>query len=234
MTEHPILFSAPMIRAVLDGRKTQTRRIIKPQPPKWGGYPQEIDPGWYEWVDRDVDSDTLRHWPSYERALRCPYGQAGDVLWVRETFFAWGRWETRFNAKKARDEWHFIDMTLECGHQYAYAADGWNYAPYRRTAGPMPAWWKRPAIFMPRHASRITLRIKSVRVERVQDISAADALAEGVNVHLDHHDKPSTSRYSPVAAFRDLWDGLNAKRGAGWDTNPFVWRIEFERVEPKP
>ncbi|NYT22988.1 hypothetical protein H0A73_05195 [Alcaligenaceae bacterium] len=91
----------------------------------------------------------------------------------------------------------------------------------------MDARW-RPSIHMPLWASRITLEITGVRVERLLEISSADALAEGVNVHPDHHDKPASSVYSPVQAFRDLWEDIN---GAGaWTENPWVWVVEFRRA----
>jgi hypothetical protein len=114
------------------------------------------------------------HW------VRCPHGQPGDQLWVRETFFAFGRWETRFSAEKGRDEWHFVDMTLESGQRYLFEApEGWR-RKQRAAGGATPSWWRRPALFMPRAASRITLEITEVRVQRLQEISEADAVAEGI------------------------------------------------------
>lgn len=87
----------------------------------------------------------------------------------------------------------------------------------------------RPSIHMPRWASRITLEVTSVRVERLQDISEADALAEGVNAHQDHHGRPTTSIYSPVQAYRDLWEQINGP--GSWDANPWVWAVDFKRLE---
>lgn len=226
MKERPILFSAPMVRAIMAGTKTQTRRVVKPQPERsgdgvlmWGASHRGMRFG----VEgMDVPPGVL---------VRCPYGQPGDRLWVRETFYAWGRWETRYNQKKGRDEWHFVDLTATSGRKYRYAAEGDGLIPMpgrREVAGVIPGWWKRPAIFMPHRASRITLEISGVRVERLQDINAADALAEGVNVHPDHHSKPATSIYSPVQAFRDLWESINGPDS--WDVNPWVWAIEFRRL----
>ncbi|NWF45424.1 hypothetical protein F3K02_09210 [Hydrogenophaga sp. D2P1] len=215
MKERPILFSKPMVLALLSGTKTQTRRVVKPSDLAWMDEHQGL---------REPDN-----------AIRCPYGQPGDHLWVRETFFAWGRWETRFSAKKGRDEWHFIDMTLECGQSYLYAADGVSdtKAFIKRRGGVEPMYWKRPAIFMPRAACRITLELTGVRVDRLQDISEADAKAEGI------HQQPTTGWFSVPgisgagttarAAYALLWNSIN---GAGsWDSNPWVWCVEFKRTE---
>ena len=217
--ERPILFSAPMVRALLDGSKTQTRRVVKPAKCKAMGVPLacceiagEINQGDY---------------------TNSQYGQPGDRLWVRETYYAWGRWETRFSAKKGRDEWHFVDLTMEARKSYLYAANGQQPQPMggkRHKGGITPTWWKRPAIFIPHAASRITLEVTGVRVERLQDISEADALAEGVNVHPDHHSKPRTSIYSPVQAYRDLWESINDTES--WEANPWVWVVEFKVVKP--
>lgn len=199
------------------------------------------------WPGGDSDGFTCNMFAA-ESGLLCPYGAAanpfreeGDRLWVKETFFAWGRWETRYNAKKGRDEWHFIDMTQECGKDYLYAADGVSntQAFVKRRSSVVPVYWKRPAIFMPRHASRITLEVTGVRVERLQDISESDAIAEGMRqmrdgsgcwVGREGPGKLVTPWPTARCAFRDLWESIN---GAGsWDANPFVWVVEFKRVTP--
>lgn len=234
MKERPILFSAPMVRAILAGTKTQTRRAVKHEAPDEadGCCSVEIDGVdtfcWVTGEDQDIH-------PSAKQ-FPCPYGQPGDRLWVRETFFAWGRWETRYSAKKGRDEWHFVDMTLECGKAYEYPATGGQPQPMggaRYRGGTTPTWWKRPAIHMPRAASRITLEITSVRVERLQEISEADAAAEGV-IRKSEHQAPWSGdglRYWLTArdAFADLWQSINGPES--WNANPWVWVVEFKKVE---
>lgn len=151
--------SAPMVRAMLDGSKTQTRRAMRPQPFAGGYYQGDICFDGFR-VSRD-SSDVPRAKFSTEAVgggaymneeFRCPYGQPGDRLWVRETYFAFGRWETRYSEKKGRDEWHFIDMTIECDRAYQYASDNPD-VPLAKDRGILPGWWKRPAIFMPRVAT---------------------------------------------------------------------------------
>lgn len=218
MKERPILFSGPMVRALRDGSKTQTRRVAK----------TEITMG------RDsilAPHSGQKHAPVYllpehaaDAVVCCPYGQPGDRLAVRETFYAWGRWETRYSAKKGRDEWHFVDMTLECGRSYAYDTDEDTPMIVTRRSTVVPLWWRRPAIFMPRAASRITLEITSVRVERLQDISEADAKAEGVALK----NSPAAFLTSYVRGFRDLWESINGP--GSWAANPWVWRVEFRRL----
>jgi hypothetical protein len=178
-----------MVRALLAGAKTQTRRAI--------------------------------HGPV--EAARNRFGQPGERLWVREAFFAFGRWDTRFNAGKGRDEWYFTDMTLASGQRWRYEAGGGPGAdPHaRREAGAVPAWHKRPALFMPRAASRIVLEIVGVRIERLRDISAEDALAEGV---------VTDTADDPVLAYRAVWERINGD--GSWDANPLVWVVEFETVTP--
>lgn len=164
-TMKPILFSTPMVQAILEGRKTQTRRVVKPQPIKKGHF----------W--------TLDY-------TRMPY-KPRDILWVRETWYL----ETFYGA-----------------HSYVYRASEPNY-PVNVGAG-QHGW--RPSIFMPQDVARIFLRVKEVRVEKVQDITEEDTINEGVN----NKEK-----------FALLWDKLNKKRGYGWEANPWVWVIEFERIE---
>jgi hypothetical protein len=184
-----ILFSGPMVRALLAGTKTQTRRALRSS------------------EDAVQEGGNKR------------FGEPGERLWVRETFFAFGRWDTRFNPAKGRDEWFFTDMTLASGQRWRYEADGGPGAdPHaRREAGAAPAWHKRTALFMPRAASRIVLEIVGVRIERLQAISPEDALAEGF--------KPG-SVDDPVRAYRGVWERIN---GAGsWDADPLVWVLEFK------
>lgn len=202
--ERPILFSAPMIRAILAGTKSQTRRVVKPQPQPNGGAglhpvaPYQNPHGQWAWVLAATGMG------SGGDLFSCPYGKPGDRLWVRES----------------------TEEDCIGSESFArYAADGFTSRL---------AWWYSrkacPSIHMPRWASRIDLEIESVRVERLQDISEADALAEGVNVHPDHHGKPRDSIYSPVQAYRDLWESIN---GAGsWAANPWVFVISFRRVKP--
>lgn len=217
MKEGPILFNGAMVRAILAGTKTQTRRLLKPAP-------------------QMVTDHVIKPWDGDAAALlglltktgkACPYGQPGDRLWVRETFYAWGRWKTRYSPKKGRDEWHFVDMTLECGKAYEYPATGGQPQPMggkRQRGGTTPTWWKRPTIHMPRAASRITLEITSVRVERLQEISEADAIAEGVqnSLHLPG------GRFANEN-FAHLWWTINGD--GSWEANPWVWVVEFKRME---
>lgn len=223
MKERPILFSGPMVRAIREGRKTQTRRVVKPQPTHFNpvGVPRRVVP---------------QGGPS--KVISCPYGQPGDRLAVRETFYAWGRWETRFSQKKGSDEWHFVDMTLECGKAYAYAEDGapHDFKKGNHRSSVTPAWWKRPAIFMPRWACRILLEIVSERVERLCDCSEDDAKAEGawgpdstIVEKVAQHFGCDALSVHPSLAFRMLWESIN---GAGsWEANPWVWCVEFKLVE---
>ena len=205
MADRPILFSAPMVRALLAGSKTQTRRPLKIQP--LDILPMQGDAAGREWValmTRDPEPKGT--------VLRCRYGVPGDRLYVRET-------------------WQAVNGNDRARHIVTHPAPdrGWiEYAATPRDDEPAYKW--RPSIHMPRWASRITLEVTAVRVERLQDISEADAIAEGVNVHSDHHGKPRTSIYSPVQAYHDLWESINGP--GSWDANPFVWVISFLRTAP--
>jgi hypothetical protein len=220
MKELGILFSAPMVRALLDGSKAQTRRALRVQP--LDVLPMNGDLTGREWVG------LMTREPKPEgQVFRCKFGQSGDRLWVRETFFAYGRWETRYSEKKQRDEWHFIDMTAECDRAYQYAASNPD-VPLATGRGPMPGWYTRPAIHMPRAASRILLEITGVRVERLQDISEADAAAEGWSRRPEVSDDPQVHADAARDWYMDLWEQIN---GTGsWAANPWVWVVEFKRV----
>lgn len=224
MRETPMLFSTPMVLAIRRDAspKTQTRRPVK-------------DTGFYA-IDSAIHGAETAARELAALATESPYGQAGDRIWVKETFYAWGRWETRFSDIKARDEWHFVDLTIESGKSYRYAADmGINETP-KRCAGHV-RWWKRPSIFMPRRASRYTLEISAISVQRLNDISEDDAAAEGIYNDGDipfngpWFVEPHDERGYQLAStcYAALWERIN---GAGsWNANPWVWVIEFKRVK---
>ena len=212
MNEKPIIFSGPMVRAILDGRKTQTRRVVKPQPDKvFDGSP---------WKFRH----SIRQGHSGHDRLACPYGVPGDRLWVRE---AW-------SLDPCPGPNYRGGPMLDKGEVMYRATDGW--------AGP----W-RPSIHMPRRASRITLEVTKVRVERLEQISEGDAVAEGARKFDEL--EPSSHRYANPAkwsmeenrtkeaecltsarwAFANYWEKLNAKRSP-WSSNPWVWVVEFKRL----
>ncbi len=215
MKERPILFSGPMVRALLDGSKTQTRRALSPKVvakcPVENGYVFGVDPSGFCGFSR-----TDRYGFSAFPLGRSLYGVPGDRLWVRETHaqFAVGN--------KAGDAPQCVAYRATCNADgsFDYVNNGDEIMNLKVTR------WT-PAIYMPRWASRITLEIIDVRVQRVQDISVEDARAEGVDVTLDLRD-----HMNPVAAFRSLWDSINGKRpGCSWDVNPWVWALTFKRVE---
>lgn len=233
MKETGILFTAPMVRALPPGPKTMTRRALRDQtvvragadgPELWTGFM-----GWQPAAAVIADPG-LNGNPD----ARCHYGGPGDRLVVRETFFAWGRWEKRFSAKKNRDEWHFVDMTAESGNSYLYAADGVSdtQAFIKRRSDPKPMYWKRPAIFMPRAASRITMEITEVRVERLSEISEADALAEGIVRQPDGgYGLADTTHYhsaDPRQSYFSLWEAINGDGSVMAD--PWVFVVSFRRL----
>lgn len=190
MKERPILFSAPMVRAILDGRKTQTRRVI-------------------------ADRHLLGGPPEDALLKRCPYGHAGDRLWVKETFSAHGAFGP--NGRKS------------------YRAD----IPSGKE--PHGLHWK-PSIFMPRAASRITLDVVSVRVERLNVLGALDAMAEGIEP-MNYSGQDFWKNYQfkantpgiyvkafrwQVDSYRTLWESINGAES--WASNPWVWVVEFRRI----
>lgn len=224
MKERPILFSGLMVRAILEGWKKVTRRAMKPQPVLDGHFWTFGGAGWSDRIN------SVTPIAGHSLANNCPYGQPGDRLWVRETFFAFGRWETRFSQKKGRDEWHFVDMTLDTGRSYQYdSLEGQDFKPKRSSI--TPAWWMRPSIHMPRRASRILLEVTSVRVERLQDISHEQARAEGVRNHPDiESGRVDGCILTHKALFECLW--CDTYGDESWFANPWVWVVEFKRVTP--
>lgn len=200
MKERPILFSAEMVQAVLEGRKTQTRRIIK------GESGNCIDVLIYN--EKYGKELKCRNHVLDKRSLKkCPYGQIGDRLWVRE---AWA--VNRYHDKLA-------PRHIDKDSSVFYLADEHCTFPY--DAG-CSTGKTRPSIFMPRWASRIMLEITDVRVERLNSISKADALAEGINPEKG---TPIDSQLG----FYDLWCRINGQES--WADNPWVWVVEFKMVE---
>lgn len=207
MKERPILFSAPMVRALIAGTKTQTRRVVKPFR-RWSSQYPILDAvacaasraaWWWDGVHKHVG--VMQH---------CPYGVPGDRLWVRETFFhepADYCWEAS------------VSIPSRPAHT-VYRAD---VAGDSRGAG-----WK-PSIHMPRKHSRITLELTDVRVERLQEISEADAEAEGIDSVFPTAIRERAATTTRIGCYRLLWEAIN---GAGsWDTNPWVWALSFKRVD---
>lgn len=201
MKEHPIIFSTEMVKAILAGKKTMTRRVIKPQP--------KIVHALYP----DATIETEQLFENIER-LKCPYGQVGSVLWVRET------WDS------AHD-----NVT---GTAIFYKAD------FNDTVPKGDFTW-HPSILMPRWASRIILEITNIRVERLNQISVEDIKAEGtppfgvcpVNTAMlltGTNNLDDLQHALSRSMFQDLWDSINAKRGYSWESNCWVWVIEFKRI----
>jgi len=197
MRERPILFSTPMVRAIINGQKSQTRRVVKD-------------------ASALITTDDRRAVTD----APCPYGQPGDRLWVREKFTVMpsvkADFEILYDATDTLTEW------IDNENKMAY--------PVRDRT--------HPSIHMPRWASRLTLEVVSVGVERVQDITATDAEAEGIESIVrsyglawrDYRGEPGAWFASPITSFASLWDSINASRGYGWSVNPYVWRVEFRKV----
>jgi hypothetical protein len=212
MKEKPILFSTPMVKAILEGRKTMMRRVMKPQPKHEQDGESESDFAFLSWKDCQWMEDGIG-FPESGIADHAPY-KKGDLLWVRET-------------------WNCVMQTHDTVAYYKYKANFDN--PERHI-------WK-PSIFMPREAARLFLEVKSVRVEQINNISDKDVEAEGS--YLDRckclsmkDDKRPIEKLFHQSwchihgkEFKYLWDSLNAKRGYSWDSNPWVWVIEFRRIE---
>lgn len=223
MKERPILMSAPMVRAILDGTKTQTRRAVKPQPNHRAR--RVVEPfsdgrRWYVANDPNEDGTVI----PMDALKPCPYGQPGDRLWVRETWQAF--FDDEVPADRPRGPRHTMGIPARPDRKsfVFYKADG---------PGPVhpdgyAAQWC-PSIHMPRKYSRITLEITDVRVERLQEISEVDAAEEGAPPTLAPLDSVRLGAVGTAKeGFRQIWESIN---GAGsWDANPWVWVIEFRRL----
>jgi len=238
MKERPILMSAPMVRAILDGRKTQTRRIVKPQPifqpeSKEGSLVTKAALIWPKGDQRQIS--TLRPPPFGPNiaepvlaGFACPYGSPGDRIWVKETASHWDySFEEVCVHYKADEADRVVTFTPETKPEDLHK---WK----NRDKNGLPKW--RPSIFMPRWASlprwasRITLEITEVRVERLQDISQKDATDEGMNPIRARIVGGTSCQtiWGPVDDYRQLWESINGK--GSWEKNPFVWVLTFKRI----
>lgn len=252
MADRPIPFSPPMIRALLDDRKTQTRRILKPQPPKNEDFPgsffglgRKVADGvkWYSLNDYDRLPKHPTKWDldgsvgvARDAGFPMEYDTRyalGDRLWVRESYYQRGHWEPvpTKRTRTGRQKWKFIPEGPVSFDRPAEFRKGRHHKDPATVA-----WHKRLGRFMPRKLSRLTLTITDVRVERLQDISEADAIAEGIEITTDFPADARRPLYkdylaertwlgNPVHSYHTLWNHLNGP--GAWDANPWVVAISF-------
>jgi hypothetical protein len=222
MKEKPVIFSAPMVRAILGGRKTQTRRVIKPQPVcdslklfEDGKYYHEL----FTMENERGEKRVVMH-----GGYKCSYS-VGDLLWVREKF--------------RLVDFSYVDDDWSASVQYAADQKTGARLHYLKNKGDEKTGWRSP-IHMPKAAARLSLRVTGVRCERAQDITAEDVKAEGIDVNNDVPDgcPPDSDEHKSIKnrdkafskfLYGELWDKLNRERGYGWDANPWVWVVGFER-----
>jgi hypothetical protein len=212
--ERPIIFSAESVRAILEGRKTQTRRVVRPQPNDQPRYVADVaaEEGWY--VPHSFGDIKI-----YD-PLKCPHGRPGDFLWVREKF--------------RLTDFSFIDDDWNASVQYADLSLGVR-KHYLERGGDEKTGWRSPT-HMPRWASRIALEIKDVRVERLQSMRNEDFLREGIrseacNICVHYGGSGCEHCGTLYRPFLELWDKLNKKRGCGWNMNPWVFVVSFKAIK---
>lgn len=211
--ERPILFNGAMVRAILSDRKTQTRRVMNPQPRPdsrcknrmlW-----ERPPNFVMWTHGIHDGPNLYS----------PYGATGDRLWVRETFAPVG------GAPKTLE---FPSKLFPGEMQYSVAYRASLHGTQCADFKPADGW--KPSIFMPRYWSRITLEVIAVRVERLQSMARTEARDEGCGTEEVPWKATGRTGHGWTDTYAELWDSINLKRGFGWDSNPWVWVIDFARI----
>jgi hypothetical protein len=230
--QKPILFSSAMVQAILNGTKTQTRRIIKIKE----GEKVEYDNSEFRKCFMIVGN-------GYIKALKCPY-KVGDILWVKEIYYAYGKWiKNGISKKTGKQKWIFFDTTLN-GFEYHYQ----NNPPENillNTKRETYGWFKRSSLFMPYKASRIKLEITSIRIQKLNNISGEDAIAEGIERWTEERMKSKPTHYKvyfqnckpedlmsytsdPIDSYETLWRKINGEKS--WDKNPVIWCLTFERA----
>ncbi|MFW3786617.1 hypothetical protein ACKLKE_24385 [Klebsiella quasipneumoniae subsp. similipneumoniae] len=226
MTERGMIFNAEMVRAILAGRKTQTRRIMKVQPESnqlglllITDSTKHSDIGKYHWAESNATGNHVR-----SKLFSCPFGAVGDRIWVRETWSSdFANYYPNDRVWYAADNNRRLDIEVADGVRGIYSPESDVHVPFR---------W-HPSIHMPRWASRITLEITDVRVERLNAISQEDAQAEGMELtgwRPTYSDPDSGGEVmTPYDNFAELWSSIYGEES--WNANPWVWVIEFKRVE---
>lgn len=242
--EHPIIFSTEMIQAYIAGRKTQTRRIIKPQLPFFDydfycegrsgsdvGYSALTRKGYVEVRGYEIKENGERHYNPF--MIKPKLGKNGHKLWFKETFFAFGKWIKNGKTKSGKQKYIF-KIDIKKGFKYL------DNPPEEIEKGRTnkEGWYKRPALFMPRIASRFNPKITRVRIERLLNISEEDAIAEGIefnglsykNYFPEQYKNPLlglVSKYPPACiSYFSLWNKINGKDSH--KLNPYVWVLDFE------
>jgi len=207
--QRPILFSTEMVKAILARRKTMTRRIMADPPAATGNRNEFV---------MNMEA--------------CPFGKVGDILWVREEHYRYGHWEpvTGVKTPTGRQKWAFIPETSEFRY---YNNPPKEFRKGMHNSDPQTScWYKRLGRFMPKEACRLSLRITGRRIERLQDISEQDAIAEGVetlpNGNWKCYVQYADSCYTARASFDTLWEFINGS--ASRKANPWVWVVSFERI----
>lgn len=228
MKEIPILFSTPMVQAILEIRKTQTRRIVKPQPeistvqnPHWVWNPRNV--GGHPFYFSGSDSNLIKTLTDPELCI-CPYGGPGDILWVKEMHYRFGKWERNGLTKDGRQKWKFMPHNKITEVKYFDNPPEKVEKNSHRSTG----WYKRVGRFMPKSACRIWLEVTGVKVERLHDITDQDSKAEGIESTQQFKNavaaNPKRSNNHAVG-FMYLWHDINGRES--WDANPWVWVVSF-------
>jgi len=241
----PILFSTPMVKALLNAKpgtwpaepidpgrpcKSQTRMVMKPQPGEGNSITSISAEGFLTvmkyaaeiWTDTD-EGESVQ--------LNPPY-RSGDILWVKETFQAWGYWFYYYDKESGKERKHFMDET-DATHPHLFCG-GFVESPTSGMNPNMCGYWKRSSIHMPREVARLFLEVREVRAERLQDMHEDDVGKEGILIDgrlckMPCGDCTSDDGFDLRLPFIDLWDRINGK--GAWESNPWVWVYSFMRVE---
>lgn len=241
MKPHSMIFSAPMVRAIQEGTKSQTRRLCKPQPPMNCSYVINgaMD---HALCFQTGTSGAGTVWvpptaKSVDHRLRCPH-PIGSLLYVKEAHWAFGEWVQFGYTETARQKFMFLGYRDDTHVTFAESE------LMKKTEFGNPGWHKRNSLFLPKRFARIWLRVTDVRCEHVQEISEEDAMAEGI-VEIERSirihgrmngygvagTKPEDAAITARYAYADLWNFINTAPGTRWEDNPIIWAYTFERIE---